>query len=45
MLEPNRRRRSVLLGVSDGRRQVAVGSVTIPPNHEVPDVGTVVEVR
>ena len=38
-------RRSVSLMLFDGDRVVPVGNVTIPPNHAVPVVGSVVEVR
>ncbi len=38
-------RRSVSLMLFDGDKVVPVGNVTIPPNHEVPAIGTVVEVR
>ncbi len=41
VLGVNPDRRSVVVGL-DG---VSIGNVTIPPNHEVPDVGSVVEVR
>src|SRR6185503_18743637 len=37
--------RSVELVLRDGSRRVPAGNVTIPPNHRVPGVGTVVEVR
>lgn len=37
--------RSVALAMLDGDKQVAVGNVTIPANHEIPAVGAVVEVR
>jgi bifunctional non-homologous end joining protein LigD len=38
-------KRSVTLKLLDGKRFVMAGSVTIPPNHQVPNVGAVVEVR
>ena len=38
-------RRSVALQLFDGGRVVQAGNVTIPPNHEVPAPGTVVEAR
>lgn len=38
-------KRSVGLVVYDGLNEVDVGKVTIPPNHEVPSVGAVIEVR
>jgi bifunctional non-homologous end joining protein LigD len=37
--------RSVSLAMLDGGKQVAVGKVTIPANHDIPPVGAVVEVR
>ena len=38
-------KRSVSLILLDRGQKVAVGNVTIPPNHEVPAAGDVVEVR
>ena len=38
-------KRSVALGLYDGENVVTAGNVTIPPNHEIPLLGTVVEVR
>jgi bifunctional non-homologous end joining protein LigD len=38
-------KRSVLLMLFDGHKVVPAGNVTIPPNHTIPVVGTVVEVR
>lgn len=38
-------KRSVGLVVLDGLNEVEVGKVTIPPSHQVPSVGDVVEVR
>ena len=38
-------KRSVSLTVLDGEQAVCVGNVTIPPNHEVPPIGAVVEAR
>lgn len=38
-------RRSVELSLFQGRGLVFCGNVSIPPNHEIPRVGTVVEVR
>ena len=38
-------KRSVSLMVFDGDKVVPVGNVTIPPNHEIPGVGAVVEAR
>jgi bifunctional non-homologous end joining protein LigD len=38
-------KRSVELLVLDGNNFVPAGNVTIPPNHEVPAPGTVVEIR
>jgi bifunctional non-homologous end joining protein LigD len=37
--------RSVELMLRNEGRQVLAGNVTIPPNHRVPGVGTVIEVR
>ena len=37
--------RSVELGLFNGRSLVSCGNVTIPANHEIPTVGTVVEAR
>lgn len=41
----NETKRSVALMLLDGKRYVSVGNVTIPPNHEIPKKGEVVEVR
>ena len=38
-------KRSVALGLYEGSEIVEAGHVTIPPNHEVPRPGSVVEVR
>ena len=38
-------KRSVSLMVFDGDKVVPVGNVTIPPNHEIPGIGAVVETR
>ena len=38
-------KRSVSLGLYDGSEIVEAGNVTVPPNHEIPKPGTVVEVR
>jgi bifunctional non-homologous end joining protein LigD len=38
-------RRSVELGLFKGRSLVSCGNVTIPANHEIPTVGTIVETR
>ena len=38
-------KRSVTLGLFDGDELVGAGNVTIPPNHTVPEVGQVCEVR
>lgn len=38
-------KRSVRLTVLDGGKSIPVGNVTIPPNHEVPPVGAVVDSR
>ena len=39
------KRRSVALVLLDGDQRVAAGNVTIPPDHEVPAPGEIVEVR
>ena len=41
----NRGRRSVALELIDGKKHVAVGNVTIPPDHAIPTSGQVAEVR
>jgi bifunctional non-homologous end joining protein LigD len=41
----NGTKRSVALALLDGRKQVAVGSVTIPANQQIPKAGDVLEVR
>ena len=38
-------KRSVALGLYEGSEIVEAGNVTIPPNHDIPKPGTVVEVR
>jgi bifunctional non-homologous end joining protein LigD len=38
-------KRSVTLGLYDGDKLVPAGNVTIPPNHAIPQVGNVVEVK
>ena len=38
-------KRSVTLGLHDGAKPVSAGNVTIPPNHAIPQLGTVVEVK
>jgi bifunctional non-homologous end joining protein LigD len=38
-------KRSVTLGLYDGDRLVPAGNVTIPPNHAIPQKGTVAEVK
>lgn len=38
-------KRSVSLGLFDGIELVGAGNVTIPPNHQIPQKGSVVEVR
>jgi len=38
-------KRSVLLHLLNGKSFVTAGNVTIPPNHDIPKVGAVVEVR
>ena len=37
--------RSVAIAVIEGKKRVAVGNVTIPPNKEVPAVNSIIEVR
>jgi len=40
------RKRSVGLGLIDGKGTIVpTGNVTIPPNHDIPQTGTIVEVR
>ncbi|MGD0140089.1 MAG: WGR domain-containing protein [Tepidisphaeraceae bacterium] len=41
----NGSRRSVKLELLDGSRRIGVGNVTIPPNHPIPAVNQIVEVR
>lgn len=38
-------KRSVTLGLHDGAKLVSAGNVTIPPNHAIPQLGTVIEVK
>jgi len=38
-------KRSVSLKLLDGTSFITVGNVTIPPNHQIPRIGAVVEVR
>ncbi|RYG95095.1 MAG: WGR domain-containing protein [Alphaproteobacteria bacterium] len=38
-------KRSVTLGLFDGNELVSAGNVTIPPNHVIPQMGTVVDVK
>lgn len=38
-------KRSVAMAVVEGDKRVGVGNVTIPPNKDVPAVGSIVEVR
>ena len=38
-------KRSVTLGLYDGDTLVPAGNVTIPPNHAIPEVGDVLEVK
>jgi len=38
-------KRSVALAVIDNHHQTDVGNVTIPPNQEIPPVGSIIEVR
>jgi bifunctional non-homologous end joining protein LigD len=39
------RKRSVALALLDGGGEVPAGNVTIPPNHDIPSVGEVIEAR
>lgn len=39
------RKRSVALALLDEGREVPAGNVTIPPNHDIPSIGAVVEAR
>ncbi|MGD0465002.1 MAG: DNA ligase, partial [Tepidisphaeraceae bacterium] len=41
----NGSRRSVKLELSDGSRRIGIGNVTISPNHPIPAVNQIVEVR
>lgn len=41
----NGAKRSVALVLLDGRKRVAVGNVTIPPNMPIPKAGSVIETR
>ena len=43
--EINDKKRSVHIGLLDGKKLLPAGKVTIPINHEVPEVGSIVEVR
>jgi bifunctional non-homologous end joining protein LigD len=43
--EINEDKRSVYVGLLHGKKLVSAGKVTIPVNHEVPEVGSIVEVR
>jgi bifunctional non-homologous end joining protein LigD len=45
VLRSNTGKRSVMLGVVEGDATIEVGSCTIPANHNIPEAGTVVEVR
>lgn len=38
-------KRSVAIEMSDGGASVPVGNVTVPANHEIPESGTLIEVR
>ena len=44
VIEQNQQR-SVKLGLYDHGKMIDVGNVTIPPNHDIPDLGSVVEIR
>lgn len=37
--------RSVMLGLYEGKKLVSAGNVSIPPNHDIPAKGDIVEVR
>jgi bifunctional non-homologous end joining protein LigD len=41
----NKGKRSVELALLDGRKRIAVGNVTIPPNAAVPVAGAIIEAR
>ena len=41
----NPNKRSVTLGLYDGDKLVSAGKVTIPPNHRIPELGVVCDVR
>jgi len=41
----NSGKRSVAISVSEGKRRVAIGNVTIPPNAAIPAAGSVIELR
>ena len=43
--KPNAGKRSVAILVFDGKRRVAIGNVTIPPNAAIPAAGSIIEVR
>jgi bifunctional non-homologous end joining protein LigD len=43
--EINEGKRSVKIGLLNGRKLIDCGKVTIPVNHDVPEVGSIVEVR
>ena len=45
MLGQNDDRRSVALCVYDGDRGIEIGNVTIPANHNIPQPGSLVEIR
>ncbi|MGD0092256.1 MAG: WGR domain-containing protein [Planctomycetota bacterium] len=43
--QANSGKRSVAISVFDGKRRVAIGNVTIPPNAAIPAAGSIIEVR
>lgn len=43
--EINEGKRSVRVGLLDGKKLISSGKVTIPVNHEIPEVGSIIEVR
>jgi len=45
VMEVNSGKRSVKIGLLDSDRMIAVGNVTIPPNHDIPVEGEIVEVE
>jgi len=41
----NEGKRSVAIAVFQGDQTIAIGNVTIPPNHAIPQVGAIAEIR